>query len=141
MRSSILTAVLFFLLAAGFSKNSDPEPSSSTFTLETGVKVTRISGCEKGDYRPQMSLNKDGKNYKMLVVTPLQCDVELVPPFLTVQSGHRATLVLGRAMRGGSSSGCECPRSVDLSIEGRLEPGDTLYVLNDYQVLGHFPVP
>ena len=140
MRTLMFTTALFFLMA-GCSNNSNPEPSGSTFTLETGVKVTRISDCEKGDYQPKMSLKKIGENYKVSVVTPLQCNAELAPPFLTEQSGHRATLVLGRVKRGDSNSGCECPRSIDLNIEGRLQGGDTLYVLNDYQVLGHFPVP
>jgi len=136
-----IVAIAVISLIAGCSRSSDPAPSASTFTLETGVKVTRVSDCEKVDYQPQMSLKKVGENYKVSVVTPLQCNAELAPPFLTEQSGHRATLVLGRVKRGDSNSGCECPRSIDLNIEGRLQGGDTLYVLNDYQVLGHFPVP
>jgi hypothetical protein len=100
-----------------------------------------MSDCEKGAYQPKMSLKKLGANYTVSVVTPLQCNTDLVPPFLTEQAEQRATLVLGRKIPGSSDSGCECPRSIDLSIEGRLQPGDTLYVLNDYQVLGHLPVP
>ena len=64
----------------------------------------------------------------MRVRGSFDCDGEF-EPFLTVSIDKKATLVLGQqAGSQAASSGCECGRTIDITIENRLESGDTIYV-------------
>lgn len=141
MRTLSITAALVVLF--GCSKQADTtKQEGSTFTLSTGVSVASMSDCTSFEGGQKVSLQKTGSGYLVSAVTPLRCEGKLAEPYLTAGSEHRATLVLPQSHSNSLfSSGCECPRSIKIAIQGRLEPGDTLYVLNDADVLGHFTVP
>lgn len=87
-----------------------------------------------------MAIEKMSDGYSILAVAALQCEPGQPAPFLSNTIDRKATLVLGRGL-GKSTSGCECFQRVQISIRGRLESGDTLYLLNDYEVIGHVIVP
>ncbi|WP_431050606.1 hypothetical protein [Roseateles sp. L2-2] len=87
-----------------------------------------------------MKIEKSNDGYSVSAVAALQCEAAKPSPFLSTTVDRKATLVLGRD-HGKSGSGCECFQRLKISIQGRLEPGDTLYLLNDYQVIGHAVVP
>lgn len=114
----------------------------TTFTLESGVTLLSLSECASFEGGQKASLQKLDARYVVTALTPLNCEASLSAPYLQEAGGHKATLVLPKADSAKSfSTGCECPRSIKISITGRLESGDTLYVLNDDHVLGHFTVP
>ncbi len=63
----------------------------------------------------------------------------MAAPYLTETREHRATLVLNEETNSRSvNSGCDCWRRLSISIEGRLQTGDTLYISNDGEVEGHW---
>ena len=87
------------------------------------------------------SIEKTGDNmYAVNVRDIFQCDGTL-EPFLTEPIDKTATLVLTRGNSSTGGSACECSRAISVTIENRLEPGDTLYILNDYRVTGHLLTP
>jgi hypothetical protein len=134
---------IHFLAALLVLASCGDRPSSpSAFTLQTGVSVQSVTPCGDGDPVQSLSLRKAGSAFLVDVATSLRCDSQ-TEPFVTVTHEHKATLVLdsGTASRAGFHSGCECARKLQIKIDGRLEAGDTLYVLNDYEVLGHLGVP
>jgi hypothetical protein len=122
--------------------NSCSEQSSaeSTFTLQTGVTLQSSSDCVDFRDGQSISLKQIADGYLVSAITPIRCEGQAVKPFMTATLDHRTTLVLNRPTRGSEAS-CECPRSIQIAIRGRVEPGDTMYVLNDYEVLGHFTIP
>lgn len=128
---------LAVLLVAACSKSSTDQNVS---TLATGVVVTKLEACNATESTQRMAIEKTSDGYSVSAVAALQCESEKPTPFLTTTIDRKATLVLGReAMK--STSGCECFQRLQVSIQGRLESGDTLYLLNDYVVVGHALVP
>jgi hypothetical protein len=138
MKVKFLSWAALLVLASCGEHQSSP----SAFTLQTGVSVQSVTPCADGDPVQSLSLRKDGSSYLVDVATSLRCDSQ-TEAFVTVTHERKATLVLDRsaASRSGFHSGCECARKLQIKIDGRLESGDTLYVLNDYEVLGHLSVP
>lgn len=142
MVTSMNIKLLFLAPLLVLASCGDRPSSPSAFTLQTGVSVQSVTPCVDGDPVQSLSLRKDGSAYLVDVATSLRCDSQ-TEPFVTVTHEHKATLVLdsGATSRSGFHSGCECARKLQIKIDGRLEAGDTLYVLNDYEVLGHLGVP
>ena len=138
MKIKFLSLASLLVLASCGERQSSP----SAFTLQTGVSVQNVTPCVDGDPVQSLSLRKDGGGYLVDVATSLRCDSQ-TEPYVTVTHERKATLVLdgSTASRSGFHSGCECARKLQIKIDGRLEAGDTLYVLNDYEVLGHLGVP
>jgi hypothetical protein len=138
MKILIFSLTALLVLASCGERKSSP----SAFTLQTGVSVQNITPCVDGDPVQSMSLRKDGGGYLVDVAASLRCESQ-AEPFVTVTHERKVTLVLdsGATPRSGFHSGCECARKLQIKINGRLESGDTLYVLNDYEVLGHLSVP
>jgi hypothetical protein len=110
------------------------------FTLQTGVTLQSSSACVDFRDGQSMSLKPMADGYLVSAITPTRCEGEAIKPFMTATLEHRSTLVLNQPVPGSNAS-CECPRSIEVAIRGRIEPGDTLYILNDYEVLGHFIIP
>lgn len=133
------TAAVLALLLGCSRKAPD---ATTTFTLATGVKLVAQTACATTAEDPTLSIAKKGSNtYLVRARGSFDCDGEL-EPFLTVSIDKKATLVLGQqAGAQAASSGCECGRTIDITIENRLESGDTIYVLNDYRVIGHLITP
>jgi len=130
-----LAAILPFLNSC-----SEQPSSGSTFTLQTGVTLQSSSDCVDFRDGQSISLKQISDGYLVSAITPIRCEGQAVKPFMTATLDHRTTLVLNRPAKGSEAS-CECPRSVQIAIRERVEPGDTIYVLNDYEVLGHFTIP
>jgi hypothetical protein len=128
-------AVLMSLL--GCSRTA-PEATATTFTLATGVKLVDQTACATTAEDPALSIaKKDTNTYLVRARGSFECDGEF-DPFLTVSIDKKATLVLRQQ---AASSGCECGRTIDITIENRLKSGDTIYVLHDYRVIGHLTTP
>ena len=120
---------------------SRPSSQDATFTLESGVTLV-ASQCEDEAAMKPLSLRKEKDAYLLTISSMFPCGAELDAPFLTVGAEKKATLVLKATdSRWGFHSGCECARTLNVQISGRLQAGDTVYVLNDYEVLGHFSLP
>ena len=138
MKIKFLSLAALLVLASCGERQNSP----SAFTLQNGVSVQNITPCADGEPVQSLSLRKDGGGYLVDVATSFRCDSQ-TEPFVTVAHERKATLVLDSraAFRSGFHSGCECTRKLQIKIDGRLEAGDTLYVLNDYEVLGHLGVP
>lgn len=139
MFRQILTA-LGLVAIGGCSPNKNAE---GQFTLESGVKVTSLSSCLQSNQSIAPSIEKMQSFYRVRVVASAVCDIELEPPFLTLSNHQMVTLALRpkRHRALGFQHDCECARSMTIDISGRLEVGQTLYLLNDYEVVGHLQVP
>jgi hypothetical protein len=122
------------------SSCSDKLGKEPAFTLQTGVTLQSSSACVDFRDGQSMSLKPMADGYLVSAITPTRCEGEAIKPFMTATLEHRSTLVLNQPVPGSNAS-CECPRSIEVAIRGRIEPGDTLYILNDYEVLGHFTIP
>lgn len=71
----------------------------------------------------------------------MPCRGSLAAPYLIETHEHQATLVLHEEKNSSLfNSGCDCWRDLSVSIEGRLQTGDMLYISNDREVEGHFLV-
>ena len=117
---------------------SKTETSGQTWTLQTGVSVLEAKICDATSVKDGLSVSKQSAQYVVELSDTFSCGVNLHSPWLTVVKSHKATLVLGAASGG---SACECRGKVRIHIANRLEPGDTLYVLNENEVVGHVVLP
>lgn len=118
---------------------SKPTDGGKTFTLATGIQVVEVSDCHEGIAPKRLAIEKVGDAHVISGAVPTSCVAPLEAPYLTLTNEHRATLVLRQADgRSVFGSGCDCWRTIAIRIEGRLEPGDTLYVSNDGEVVGDF---
>jgi hypothetical protein len=129
-----ILAAFALLQACGAPK----EPGKAPFTLSTGVVLSAESSCEDKAKTAPLAIEKAGASYVVRVRDVFSCDAETEPPYLTESRDNKATLVLRPK---GNSASCECGRSISVEIKDRLESGNILYVLNDYEVLGHVTVP
>jgi hypothetical protein len=126
-RTAILMAFVLCSCSQGNSR-------SKTLDLETGLSVLEAKACvEAADY-DQLSVQKEANNYIVSVNDTFTCGESLRSPWLGITKEKKATLVLTSE---ANHSGCECRGHVRIQINNRLEPGDTLYVIRDSQVIGH----
>lgn len=86
--------------------------------------------------RPISEKNADG--YEVAMLTFMSCGTGVPKAYLTATNNKKATLVI---LPTAKESSCECARSLRITLSNRLEPGDTLYVSYDHDVLGHLVVP
>jgi len=120
---------------------SKADKNSAAFTYATGVRVVEVSECHEGIANRHLEVKKTGATLLITGTMPMPCRGPLAAPYLTETNEHRATLVLHEEKRNSLfNSGCDCWRNVSISVEGRLQTGDTLYVSNDGEVEGHFLV-
>ena len=118
------------------------EKQDAGFTLGTGVSLVTSSECSASKLETPPSIKKDGSDYLVNVHGAFICQAELEKPFLSLTREKKATLAIGATQsKFGMSSNCECARALKIKIAGRLEPGDTLYILNGTEVAGHVTVP
>lgn len=130
---------MFFLLAAlMLCSCSKTERIGQAWTLQTGVSVLESKVCDQTALKDGLSVLKQANRYIVEVSETFACEAELRSPWLTVAKEHKATLVLTQSTRG---SGCECRGRVRVQISDRLEAGDTLYLLNESEVVGHIVLP
>lgn len=136
---SYLACTAALSLLFGCSQSVPKE--SVTFTLASGVKLVADTPCASSSDGTTSSVDKTGDNaYAVSVRDIFQCDGTL-EPFLTEPVDKKATLVLTGGSSSAGDSACECSRAIRVTIENRLEPGDTLYILNDYRVTSHLIIP
>ena len=118
---------------------SKEETGSKTYTLMTGVSVTEVSACsdklQRGIF---VSKGTEKSEYLVGAADAFSCESKIHPPFLTVTKDKRATLVL---TSDTGKSDCECLRTISMKLSGRMEAGDTLYVVNSSEVMGHVVLP
>lgn len=129
----LLVSMLIFL-----SSCTKTETSGRTWTVHTGVSVVEVKPCDETPGRDELTVSKQGSNYLVDVNETFSCEADLSSPWLTTIRQHKATLVLVSGTKGSS---CECRRKVRIRIAERLEAGDSLYVLNENEVVGHFVLP
>jgi len=134
-RCRIFAAVLPLLNSCSDKPGTEP-----AFTLQTGVTLQASSECVDFHAGQSISLSRIPDGYLVSAITPIRCAGQALKPFMTATLEHRTTLVFNQPVLGTEAS-CECPRAIEIAIRGRIEPGDTMYVLNDYEVLGHFTIP
>lgn len=119
------------------------ERNIDTFTLETGVALQGVKACDT-DQRVQKpaSVRKLPDGYEITVSTFFSCNSEATKPYLTVTNEKKATLVIeSTSPKAIMGSSCECARTLIIKLTGRLDPGDTLYLLREHEVLGHLFMP
>lgn len=136
---SLISLCIALAVVLGCSKAGK---ESDTFTYATGIRLVEVSECYEGVANRHIEVKKNGDSLLITGVLPMPCRGSLAAPYLIETHEHQATLVL-REEKDGSlfTSGCDCWRNVSISIEGRVEQGDTLYVSNEGEVEGHFLVP
>jgi hypothetical protein len=130
------------LLAVLGACSSSSEPSKTSFTLSTGVSLDSGNGCLNDDQVAAPVLEKRANDYVLKLQDFVDCNSKPSDAYLTESRDKKVTLVFGRRSPGGLfKSNCECSQRLTFTISDRLEPGDTLYVLDDDHVLGHLLVP
>ena len=133
--------LLLLLFAVVICSCSKLEDNKNTITLKTGISVldTETAKCSDAESQDELLLSQKANNYILSINQIFTCNSNLESPWLSVTKEHRATLVLDE--NRWSMTGCECRKKVRIQIAGRLEKGDTLYVLRDSEVIGHFLLP
>jgi hypothetical protein len=137
---AVVHGLVACLLTVGCSPKSSDHPPA--FTLKTGVAIKEQTPC-KESIEPSASINNQSKgSYEIVINEFLACDAR-VDPYLTETLDNKATLVLTPLDSEGGvfNSACECGRSLVLAVTDRLEPGNVVYILGDYRVVGHLVVP
>jgi hypothetical protein len=113
------------------------QQNANVFTLSTGIVLEKVEDYEDSKWiEGKLSLQKTGNDYLVVVTGYFSCGA-LKKPYL-IDREKRTTLVI---WGGGCSGGCECGRALTIRISDRAKPGDTLYVVNEDEVLGHFVLP
>lgn len=139
MRYVFVLPVFFFLLVS-CSERSDEK---TLFTLATGVRLVDEARCSGGAAVAQsLGIQRIANGYKIQMAGQFACEDQLEPPYLTLSTDGKSTLVLMPKRRSlGLSSTCECSRTLSIELKDRLESNQTLYVLYDREVVGHVVVP
>ena len=114
------------------------EENSNTWTLESVVTLRKVDECKNSNNKQSVSIQGTPKEYLVGVRAFFPCDAKTAQPYLTLPTDGKATLVLSSSP---SKSSCECMRSLEISLVGRLSKGNTLYVVNEHEVVGHAPAP
>lgn len=127
----LFTIILTIILSFGCSPNHSRDPG---FTLSTGISVVGSGGCDPAQIGRSSTIFKSNGGYVIQIPDAYICRKEEEYGFLSLTRNHKATLTLG-------NSSCECARAARVEIVGRLESGDTLYILNGGEVSGHLLVP
>lgn len=127
--------ILATLMLCSCSKSEAPR---NAWTLHAGVSVLESKVCDQTVLKDGLSVSKQANHYIVEVNETFTCEADLRSPWLTVTKEHKATLVLVPTRKG---SGCECRGKVRVQISDRLEGGDTLYLLNENEVVGHVVLP
>lgn len=138
MRSIFLAMFLGMFLVSCARR----EEHNAVFTLATGVSLIEARNCNSNQTGGMPSVKKVEGDYLVTIFGHFPCETELEKPYLTMANEKKATLVISpKQSKLGFGSSCECGRLLIVRLSNRLEPGDTLYVLNDREVLGHLVMP
>lgn len=115
---------------------------SAAFTLSSGITMTAVPACIE-DSKQSIYIRKAKASYELSIRAFFSCDGSFSEPWLSIDTGAGATLVLGKEKNFlGLSSSCECLYELKVSIATeRLDPKETLYVVGDQVVVGHVKVP
>jgi hypothetical protein len=121
---------------------SEPEKDDATWTFHTGVRVIESKDCEAPTAEmPSIAVQRASNSYIVTVRDAFSCS-GLASPWVNLPRHKKASLVISpRTTWLGGGRSCECPQALKVEITNRLEPGDTLYVVNDSQVVGHVVLP
>jgi len=135
-------AIGFLSLTLLLTSCSPSEKQGAAFTLETGVSVKEVRACSNNPSATSPSAKKVQDGYLVTLVAHFTCDGDIEKVFLTQTIEKRATLVIAsKQPKFGFGSSCECARVLTVKLSNRLEPGDTLYLLTDREVVGHLVLP
>ena len=141
IRALVRVAILTILLAIPCALTRAEEPG--TFTQSTGVTLAEAPTCTK-ETTQSVGIRKAKAGHEVLVRAFFNCDGSFAEPWLPPSVGSGTTLVLQKQRKSGMgfSSNCECLYNLRVLIpSGRLQPKDTLYVVNERVVVGHVKVP
>lgn len=137
MRFIWMIALIFVMVACDRG-----EEHGSAITLATGVTLVGNAACDSQAKVGTLNVSKDGQGYIVAVSGYFPCDADLEPPYLHDAIEGKATLVFEpKYAKGGFHSSCECARSLTVRLSDRVGGGDTLYVLNGTEVMGHLILP
>nr|CCA80976.1 conserved hypothetical protein [blood disease bacterium R229] len=132
----------FLVVCLAISGCSQRNMTDSQFTLSSGVKLVKDTQCSTTPATTSLASRRATNSHQVSVTGYFACQSQLEPPFLTMDNEGKVTLVLvPRRHFLEFASTCECSRSMTIDISGRLTAGQTLYVLNDREVVGHVVVP
>ncbi len=133
----------FLVVCLAIGGCSQRNMADSQFTLSSGVKLVKDTLCSTtAPATTSLAIRRATNGHQVSVTGYFACHSQLEPPFLTMDNEGKVTLVLmPRRHLLEFSSTCECSRSMTIDISGRLTVGQTLYVLNDREVVGHVVVP
>lgn len=123
--------LLTLLLLIGCTSDQHDEPA---FHLGSGVALIAAGECDHKQIGKSPVISKDKKGYVVSIFDAKVCRVRSESPSLSLTRSKKATLEVG-------DSSCECARSIQVAVEGRLEAGDTLYIVNGGEVSEHLTVP
>lgn len=141
MKNQHLINAIIVALPLLVACNSNESGSNDTFTLATGVKIVSISSCiENGDdFRGRITKNKNG--YLVSLSEYFSCK-KIHQPFLTLPRKNKITLaIVSKEGLLRYANECECHRSIEIEIIGRLERKQILYVVRDNEVIDEFRIP
>lgn len=130
-------------IGVAISACSGKSDGDGQFTLASGVTLAKVAQCSTVAESTELKISRTPDGYRVTAAAFFGCETEFEPPYLSLAKDDRATLVLLPKRRGalGFGNACECSRVVAIDVAGRLEAGQTLYVLNDHEVIGHTRVP
>lgn len=128
-------AVMTLALA---SCSDAPAPQRSAF--EAGVEVLEASECQESAATRGVVLTKRNSDHVVDIVSPGLCGAELAAPYLMPVIDGKTKLILRERSSAVLNSGCECMRSLKIKISDRFEVGETLYVTQSGEVVGHVVV-
>jgi hypothetical protein len=128
----LLLLSLLFLLLSGCG--NEKKPDAKTFHLGSGVNLISARECDPNLIGKAPEITKSDNKYVISIYDARVCNVQSENPTLSLTRSKKATLDVG-------DSTCECARMIQVGIEGRLETGDTVYVLNGGEVSDHLRVP
>jgi hypothetical protein len=129
---------LSLCIAIALIAEAHAEEASNTWTLESGVKLLKVEECKSSGNKQSISVRGSPKEYLIGIRAFFPCDGKTNQPYLTVPTDGKATLVLSSS---ASKSSCECMKSLAITLASRLSKGDTLYVVNEHEVVGHATAP
>lgn len=119
---------------------SSANKTETAITLSKGVDTIELKDISGDKVSQSISVKKEKDSYLITVTAYFTEDIE--SPWLTVTKDNRATLVLTpKKTRSGFNVSSETARTLVIRVTGRLSSGETLYVLNNREVIGHIVLP
>jgi len=114
--------------------------AETTVTLRKGVALVASKDIPGDKVSPAVSVKKESDSYIFTVTAFFTGDIDL--PWLTLTQDNKATLVMTpKKSPSGFNASSETARTLTIKVTDRLSARDTVYVLNNHEVIGHVVLP